>query len=65
LWQRRLDNTKICYYTSTGQNDLTNAIFLLGAFMVIHLDAHPEQAFIYIYIYIYVCIYTYMYVSRE
>jgi protein-tyrosine phosphatase len=44
LCQRRLDNTKICYYTSTGQNDLTNAIFLLGAFMVIHLDVHPEQA---------------------
>jgi len=31
---------------------LTNAIFLLGAFMVIHLDAHPEQAFRYTYIYI-------------
>ena len=46
LCQRRMDGTKICYYTSTAQTDVTNALFLLGAFMVIHLDAHPEQAWL-------------------
>ena len=34
----------IVYYTSTAPYDVTNAIFLLGAFLVTRLGATPEQA---------------------
>ena len=36
--------TKIVYHTSIEPNDITNAMFLLGAFLVVHLNATPEQA---------------------
>lgn len=35
---------KIVYYTTPANNDTTNAIFLLGAFLVLHLGASPEEA---------------------
>ena len=40
----KLQKVKIVYYTSTAANDTTNAIFLLGAFLVLHLGARPEDA---------------------
>jgi cell division cycle 14 len=36
--------TKIVYYTSAAASDTTNAIYLLGAFMVLHLGATPDEA---------------------
>lgn len=44
LLQPRFAKTSLVYYTSTAPHDITNAIFLLGAFLVSHLDASPEQA---------------------
>ena len=41
---RKPANDKIVYFTSTDPNDITNAVFLLGAFLVVHLNASPEQA---------------------
>jgi hypothetical protein len=35
---------EIVYYTSPEAADVTNAIFLLGSFLVAHLGATPEQA---------------------
>jgi len=40
----RMANGKIVYFTSTDPNDITNAMFLLGAFLIVHLKAMPEQA---------------------
>ena len=40
----RLANNKIVYFTSTSRPDVTNAIFLLGAFLVSQMGATPEQA---------------------
>ena len=40
----RLRKSKIVYYTANSANDTTNAIFLLGSFLVCHLNATPEQA---------------------
>lgn len=42
LSQTRSDS--IVFYTSTAPYDVTNAIFLLGAFLVTRLGATPEQA---------------------
>ena len=42
----RLRKSKIVYYTANSANDTTNAIFLLGSFLVCHLHATPEQAWI-------------------
>jgi len=39
-----LQKMKIVYYTSPAANDTTNAIFLLGAFLVLHLGASPADA---------------------
>jgi cell division cycle 14 len=36
--------TKIVYYTSPAAGETTNAIYLLGAFMVLHLGATPDEA---------------------
>jgi len=40
----KLHKMKIVYYTSTAANDTTNAIFLLGTFLVLHLGASPDDA---------------------
>ena len=40
----RLTKTKIVYFTSTARSNVTNAIFLLGSFLVAQLNATPEQA---------------------
>lgn len=40
----KLQRMKIVYYTSPAANDSTNAIFLLGAFLVLHLGASPGDA---------------------
>jgi len=42
----RLAHAKIVCFTSTETADITNAMFLLGAFLVVHLDVTPEQAWI-------------------
>ena len=44
LLEPRLSQTTIVYYTTTAPQDITNAIFLLGSFMVARLGATPEQA---------------------
>ena len=44
LCRQDLRGDKIVYFTSPGQDMMTNAIFLLGAFMVAHLDATAAQA---------------------
>jgi len=44
LMQPRHAKVKVVYFTGTAQNDVTNALFLLGAFMIAHLGATPEQA---------------------
>jgi len=38
-------NTKIVYYTSTFPSDITNSIYLLGAFLCLCLGLKVEQAF--------------------
>lgn len=38
------ENVKIVYYTSTRRKDIVNAAFLMGAYMLLHLEATPEQA---------------------
>lgn len=40
----RLAHTKLILYTSTAQSDVTNAIYLLGAFLCLHLGATPQEA---------------------
>jgi len=40
----RYQRTKLVYYTSPAANDTTNAIFLLGSFLVLYLGATPEDA---------------------
>ena len=40
----QLSHSAICFYTSSREADLTNAMYLLGAFLVLHLDATPEEA---------------------
>ena len=45
--KERLDNprhSKIVYWTSSRAADITNSVFLLGAFLVAVLGATPEQA---------------------
>ena len=37
--------TTIVFYTSREPTDVVNAVFLLGAFMCLHLGATPEEAF--------------------
>lgn len=39
-----MEKKKIVYLTSTKPKDVTNAMFLLGAFLIVHLKALPEQA---------------------
>jgi hypothetical protein len=44
----KLQGMKIVYYTSLAANDTTNAIFLLGAFLVLQLRVCPADAWAYI-----------------
>ena len=39
-----LETTKLVYYTSKDPRDVTNAIFLLGAFLCLHVGATIEEA---------------------
>ena len=39
-------NTKIIYYCFVESSDITNAIYLLGAFLCIYMGATPEQAWL-------------------
>jgi len=45
LCSSKLAGTKIVYFTTTRRKDITNAVFLMGAFLVAELGARPEQAF--------------------
>jgi len=40
----KLQKSKIVYYTKPEANDTTNAIYLLGSFLVVHLGASPAEA---------------------
>eukprot|EP00286_Rhodomonas_abbreviata_P019307 CAMPEP_0181295400 /NCGR_PEP_ID=MMETSP1101-20121128/4129_1 /TAXON_ID=46948 /ORGANISM="Rhodomonas abbreviata, Strain Caron Lab Isolate" /LENGTH=494 /DNA_ID=CAMNT_0023400153 /DNA_START=188 /DNA_END=1668 /DNA_ORIENTATION=- len=44
LLNPRLAKSKLVLYTSTAAPDITNAIYLLGAFLCLHLGAHPQDA---------------------
>ena len=44
MTSKQLRNSKIVYYTSPSEADTTNAMYLLGAFMVLHLHTTPEEA---------------------
>ena len=39
-----LQDFRVVYYTSQDPRDVTNSIFLLGAFLCLHLGATPEEA---------------------
>jgi hypothetical protein len=40
----KLQDFRIVYYTSQDPRDVTNSIYLLGAFLCLHLGATPEEA---------------------
>ena len=40
----KLQDFRVVYYTSQDSRDVTNSIFLLGAFLCLHLGATPEEA---------------------
>ena len=44
LTSPKYHRTKLVYYTSLDANETTNAIFLLGSFLVLHLSATSEDA---------------------
>jgi len=35
----------VYYFRATSDADITNVVYLLGAFLVIHLQATPEEAY--------------------
>ena len=43
LASKQLADSKIVYYTSPALADTTNAIYLLGVFLVLHLRASPNE----------------------
>jgi hypothetical protein len=40
----KLQDFRIVYYTSQDPRDVTNSIYVLGAFLCLHLGATPEEA---------------------
>jgi hypothetical protein len=44
LLNPKLQDFRVVYYTSQDSRDVTNSIFLLGAFLCLHLGATPEEA---------------------
>jgi len=44
LLNPELQDVRIVYYTSQDPRDVTNSIYLLGAFMCLRLGATPEEA---------------------
>jgi len=44
LTQERHTDCELVFFTSTDPRRVTNAVFLLGAFLVTHLNVTPEQA---------------------
>lgn len=44
LLNPKLSNSKLILYCKTAQVEVTNAIYLLGSFLVAHLGATPQQA---------------------
>jgi cell division cycle 14 len=40
----KLQDFRVVYYTSQDPRDVTNSIYLLGAFLCLHLGATPEEA---------------------
>ena len=44
LFNPELQNVRVVYYTSQDPRDVTNSIYLLGAFLCLHLGATPEEA---------------------
>ena len=44
LLNPKLQDVRIVYYTSQDLRDVTNSIYLLGAFLCLHFGASPEEA---------------------
>ena len=44
LFNPEFQDVRIVYYTSQDPRDVTNSIYLLGAFLCLHLGATPEEA---------------------